>query len=200
MPNKRTLQKKATKQKIFAAAVQLTKEHGFNQISIKQIVSTAHVSTGTFYLYFKSKQDIISQIYYENLNQTMQALLAELKTRPGSHPLHNLNQLLNAEFKFAANMGVEITTRAFIANLDANLQSPGNHFKQRTFTDGLRTELHEAILAKEISASDEDRLFLEIETMVRGMMLSWCFANGRFDIQATGTQLINDFFTNNQAN
>ncbi|USS92938.1 TetR/AcrR family transcriptional regulator [Fructilactobacillus ixorae] len=192
MVNKRTQQKLATQQKIFTAAVQLTKEHGFTHISIKDIVTAAHVSTGTFYLYFKSKQDLISQVYYDHLNQTMQTLLTQLASQSMS-PLTKLQTLVAAEFEFAATMGVEITTRAFIANLDANLTAPGNHFQRRTFTTGLQAELHAAIAAHEIKRSDEATLFLELETMVRGLMLSWCFANGSFAIQTTGKQMLHDF-------
>lgn len=181
----RTEQKIQTKQKIFDAAVTLINENGYRNVSIKDIVNKAAVSTGTFYVHFKSKQDIVSQSYYENLNQFMRK-----NTPPTTDSaIDQLLTLLDLEFQFAESTGVELTTLAFITNLDTNLSQPGSHFSKRTFTANIRLQIQRAVIDGIIKLPSENLFFLQLESLVRGVMVSWCFANGTFGITDTGHEM-----------
>lgn len=50
---------------LLAAARYLFIEQGIHNTSIDAIVKQANVAKGTFYLYFKNKEDILSEIIYE---------------------------------------------------------------------------------------------------------------------------------------
>lgn len=52
-----------TKKNIYNAAIELIDRQGFKKTTISQISKKAGVSVGTFYLYFKSKDDIFSEKY-----------------------------------------------------------------------------------------------------------------------------------------
>ena len=52
-------QKQETKEKILASAVRLISQRGVKNTSIRDITNEAGVATGTFYLYFTSKEDVI---------------------------------------------------------------------------------------------------------------------------------------------
>lgn len=53
------------RQEIVNAAISLLSEKGYYKTSIKDISDMAHMSSGTFYLYYKSKDDLILDIYHE---------------------------------------------------------------------------------------------------------------------------------------
>ncbi len=62
-----------TRKKILKAAKALIAEKGFEDTSIDDIVKKAGVSTGSFYTYFKKKEDVV-----EELNKTDFYRLAEI--------------------------------------------------------------------------------------------------------------------------
>ena len=57
--NNRQLAALETKRKLMEAAQKLICEKGLNDTSVEQITETAGVSKGTFYTYFKKKEDIV---------------------------------------------------------------------------------------------------------------------------------------------
>ena len=86
------------KDRLFNAAVKVFSEKGFWKAKVSDIVKEANVAQGTFYLYFKSKNDclkkILSTLYYEtieNLYETVEKhsdiydILKYLFSRINSH-------------------------------------------------------------------------------------------------------------------
>lgn len=61
MENKLTRKEQAqiTKKNIYTAAISLIESKGFENVSIEDITTKANTAKGTFYIYFKSKQDLI---------------------------------------------------------------------------------------------------------------------------------------------
>ena len=185
----RAQQKQQTRLTIFNAAVALFKQKGYEQVTIAEIASDAKVSVGIFYVHFKTKQDIVSISYYEGLNAFMVEEYG--KCPPDYQAIEKLEYLLNLEFQFADQAGVELTTLAFVANLTQALTDSTAHFNKRTFTRYLQEAVVE--LTEMISvAMSPDFVFKELESAVRGMMATWCFARGTFDIRQDGKYLIQD--------
>ena len=70
---KRKLQAEQTKDKLFFAADALLSEKKYEDITIRDIISKAGVSIGTFYHYFPTKLDVfyetyrVADYYFENV-------------------------------------------------------------------------------------------------------------------------------------
>jgi AcrR family transcriptional regulator len=58
----RTRRFEATHQRIYAVAIELFQEHGFEQVSIGQIAAGAAVSVPTFYAHFPSKEHLVMRV------------------------------------------------------------------------------------------------------------------------------------------
>jgi len=54
-----------TREKLIRAAVELFAKKGFEKTTVDEIVAKAGVAKGTFYLYFKSKDDLIKELAFE---------------------------------------------------------------------------------------------------------------------------------------
>lgn len=54
-----------TREKLVAAAIELFARKGFDKTTVDEIVAEAGVAKGTFYLYFKSKDDLIRELAFE---------------------------------------------------------------------------------------------------------------------------------------
>lgn len=68
---------KSVKNKIVTAAWQLFYEKGFNDTTVDEIIERSHTSKGSFYYYFKSKDELLNSLsdvldeYYEELELQM---------------------------------------------------------------------------------------------------------------------------------
>ncbi len=51
-----------TREKIVSAAIELFAKKGFDKTTVDEIVNRAGVAKGTFYLYFKSKDDLVKEV------------------------------------------------------------------------------------------------------------------------------------------
>ena len=60
---KRQIQAQNTKEKIYRIGVELMEKKGLNNITVEEICKAAGVSIGSFYNCFKSKDEILNEIY-----------------------------------------------------------------------------------------------------------------------------------------
>lgn len=65
----RKRQAEQTKRKIFETAVSLIKEKGYGSITISEICTVAGVAKGSFYVHYKSKEDIVRESYYADMGE-----------------------------------------------------------------------------------------------------------------------------------
>ena len=56
-------------EKIFKTAVSLITEKGYDNVSVNEICTTAGVAKGTFYVHYKSKEDIVRESYYLDMGE-----------------------------------------------------------------------------------------------------------------------------------
>lgn len=66
------------REKIIAASIELFEQNGFSETSIQDIVDALGVTKGTFYYYFKSKEELLMDIhlrYIEGLLREQQRII-----------------------------------------------------------------------------------------------------------------------------
>jgi AcrR family transcriptional regulator len=69
------------KERIVATSIQLFDKKGFTGTSIKEIVEELNVTKGTFYYYFKSKEELLKDIhltYIDDLIEQQKAILEDV--------------------------------------------------------------------------------------------------------------------------
>ena len=73
-----------TQKKILSVGMELINQKGFNNLGLKEILSAANIPKGSFYYYFKSKEDfglqVIRQYSAESLNLLRKYLTDKQKT------------------------------------------------------------------------------------------------------------------------
>lgn len=166
-----------TKQKIMTAAKSLISEKGFEHISIDEIAKKAGVSTGSFYTYFKRKEDVV-----EALNQTDFYRLAEIVNAMADKDiLQRLRCYCKGFLKGIEDIGIEICRQWTRNNLSpTNMLLGGEETtKYRYDVRAMQSVLAEGVRRGELAHTlpvEDLALFLNAE--LYGLMIAWCMTDG----------------------
>lgn len=175
-----------TRKKIIGAAKALIAEKGFEDTSIDDIVKKAGVSTGSFYTYFKKKEDVV-----EELNRTDFYRLAEIVN--GMEDKGVLDRLRYYGRHFLGDIeetGIEICRQWTRNNLSPNNMPLGEEEMTKYQYDyrAIRSILKEAVNREELKADlPLNDLALFINAQLYGLMVAWCMTDG----EVKGSEKIN---------
>jgi AcrR family transcriptional regulator len=136
-PNKRQLQAAATRERMLNAAREVFEERGYRAATVGAITAAADTAHGTFYLYFKNKDDAFAQV--------MTAVARQLRDAQPSEP--GLDRW----------EGIEAALRGF---LDVFVQHPG---LWRALLEGMLLSQTIEQMWLEIRARFVDRLAMGLE-------------------------------------
>ncbi len=166
-----------TRKKILEAARKAILEKGFDKVSVSDIAKEAGVATGSFYTYFKKKEDII-----EELNKTDFSRLAEIVNQmKGKSVIEKLDNYCRVFMKAVERSGLEICRqwlRNHIASASTSLENSGITKYQGDIL-AMKSVLNEAIRQGQLREDTpvEELAFL-INSQLYGFMLIWCMTDG----------------------
>lgn len=186
----RKKQAEETKRKIFETAVSLIKEKGYNNITISEICKIAGVAKGSFYVHYKSKEDIVRESYYTDMSEYIQKRYnAFIDANAKATYDERIIYFMNLELEFSEYAGYEVTCLAYALNLGTCFPGPSEHIAKRSFSQILYREIQSKI-AQNPSDLSADEIFCYLESFVRGLMATWCFSNNSFSIVEYGKKYI----------
>lgn len=181
-PSARELKSANQRKKIMDAAVGLFRQHGFEAVGVRDITEAAGVSTGTFYHYFSSKQDVFNAVHVQ-ARPNFPLVFEELSQNPSSAAAlkeflaKNLTQQILRD-------GLEFTChRMFVirkhSSKDSAMYQGCLKLVEMAQQKG---ELNEQLPAQTIL----DHLLI----VQRGVVYEWCVSNGEFDLKQRMEQSI----------
>ena len=177
----------AVKERIFSTAASLVKEKGYDNVTVSEICTRAGIAKGSFYLHYRSKEDIIRESYYTDLGSYIEGRYAAyLREFPHSSGKQRVLRFLQLELEFAEQAGYELTCLAYSLNLGACVPGPSEHMQRRSFSRILYQEITSNLETTETGRSAAD-IFTYLESAVRGVMATWCFSNHAFHMEDAGT-------------
>ena len=137
-----------------------------------------------------SKEDIIRESYYSDLGEYIERRYAAfLDEHPESTGGQRILRFLQLELEFAEYAGYELTCLAYSLNLAACVPGPSEHQQKRLFSRTLYQEIaaHMDEAKTDLSAAD---VFTYLESVVRGIMATWCFSNHGFHMEDAGAEYL----------
>ena len=167
-----------TRKKILEAARKAILEKGFDKVSVSDIAKEAGVATGSFYTYFKKKEDII-----EELNKTDFSRLAEIVNQmKGKSVIEKLDNYCRVFMKAVERSGLEICRqwlRNHIASSEVSEESSEVSKYQGDFL-AMQSVLNEAVKQGQLKTDTPvDELAFLINSQLYGFMLIWCMTDGK---------------------
>lgn len=92
--------------RILMAAEALINKSGLEAVSIHRVAKQAKVATGTIYLYFKDKDELMAELHERNLRLFAEAFLADVNTAQSLQECHS-RLWLNALHYHQENVNVQ---------------------------------------------------------------------------------------------
>lgn len=181
---KRADNARQTRAKLLETADRLIVKNGYEGVSVDSIVKESGIAKGTFYNYFKRKEDLIFA-----LSQQRFAHVTEHSLIPEADAYTNIRDYLVDFMTVIANSRVELT-RQWIRYVSASSENEDKWaFDVASLDRLLRVLIANHLLA---SKTPHERLARTLLTQMYGIILTWCIAPERLD----PVQTISDFCDN----
>lgn len=184
------------KEKLMNTAVCLWKENGYDNISIPMICKECGVTKGSFYHYYKSKDDVLLSYFKVLENPMMVDLLAAIVVEP--RYIEKIWLFMEFYTKIAIELGPEL-----IKTLIQSDMKQGTNlfpFVARETADDVNRYSSYSVLVKifrkgqkcgEIrSDKSADDLMEMVEAAFTGLLLYWSVAGNKFNILERQKELL----------
>ena len=177
--NKRQQAAQETKRKLITAGLELIKESGFDAINVEDITKKAGVAKGTFYIYFKRKEDIVLDISRVPFGE----IAEELTCMENMELIEKLTYYFRRFMECVESCGINVCRQWTKDVLDPN-NVPKNKDGQKWLYDVemLKNILENAVYNKELAQNTPVELLTHIIiSQLYGMMTCWCMSDGKFE-------------------
>ncbi len=189
--NKLTDRKKramATARKINKTALKLFYRDGFDRVTVDEICESAGVSKGSFYVYFKSKEQVIVDVYSKT-DETYDAYVAN-DLASITNPVEKLWLLGRKGLSYTSEMGAEIIQVTYRARLTFDKKGTAYRSENRSIYKIVKSLVEEAqaggYLRNDFSSEEIAWMILRC---VGGITHDWCLVKGGFDLVSEGEKV-----------
>ncbi len=168
-----------TRKKIIQTAEMLLKKNGFNALCVEDITKTAGVAKGTFYVYFKHKEDIVAEIcrgYFKKIEENLSSM--------NDVDIIEKLSLYYKEFMSAVELyGINICREWIRGAIDPNTAPDKTDVTKWEYdTVMLKNILTDAVKNHELKADTPVELVTHLlVSQLYGMMTCWCMSDGSFE-------------------
>lgn len=177
--NKRQQSAQNTRKKLIQAALKLLKEKGLNAINVEEITKEAGVAKGTFYIYFKRKEDII----LEYSRAPFSEIANELKNKQDTNLIDKLTHYFYRFMECVEFHGINICREWIKDVIDPNnIRNSQDGGKWEYDFEMLKEILATAVQNNELKKDTPIELLTHlIISQLYGMMTCWCMSDGKFE-------------------
>lgn len=164
-----------TRAKVLNSTLELFREKGYANTTIRDVCSSAGVSIGTFYNYFQNKEDVFSDIF-KSADDYFRDVVA--KKIIGKSTAQKVEDYFKYYAKLNCDSGIEIMKILYNSDNTWFIQIRP---MQRVLEEILLEGQEKGEILSDISAIDITT-FLFI--LARGCCYSWCILNGSYDLES----------------
>lgn len=184
---KQKLNRIENKSKILEATVQLLKEKGVENVTVRNVCAKAGIAVGTFYYYFKNKDDLMFYFVSEGFYD------ANLKSSE-----NNITSRIIELYMTLINHYLELGlpfVKSFYSNnnsaLSAYMTETDGKFMTNSIMAKSEDEMEKAYnLGLIIEGTDLHMVCNDLCTIVKGSVFEWCLCNGSMDIETVVSRII----------
>ncbi len=165
-----------TRRKIMEASEKLIASRGFDNVTVDEITAEAGVSKGSFYTYFKRKEDVVGEIAHEHF-ETVRARSDELE----SGVCDKIAAFLTESMKYIVKSGVKLAQQWLKCGMEPELTTDVSNkfaYDMRVVREILEAAVKSGELAPETPAETIARL---VTAEYYGAVTCWSLTDGTLD-------------------
>lgn len=165
-----------TRRKIMEASEKLIASRGFDNVTVDEITAEAGVSKGSFYTYFKRKEDVVGEIAHEHF-ETVRARSDELE----SGVCDKIAAFLTESMKYIVKSGVKLAQQWLKCGMEPELTTDVSNkfaYDMRVVREILEAAVKSGELAPETPAEPIARL---VTAEYYGAVACWSLTDGTLD-------------------
>lgn len=179
----RQVKSKETKEKIFKAAVELIKKHGFEYLTIKNICQTAKISNGTFFHYFKTKDELLAYYLSEGYNK----YLVSIKDKNTSDDFkERIIEIYLFYARHCEETGIDFISNYYSTKNKALCKRKSVESNVSEYTSIISRTVVDLCDAQEAGYIQQDLsptiVAADICLLVKGIIFEWCLMDGDLDL------------------
>lgn len=169
----------ATRKKLIETSNRLISEKGFDAVSVEDITNACGVAKGTFYTYFKRKEDVVQELSFVKFSE----IADHVREMDGTF----FDKLSYYAVHFSAcieESGVKLAQQWTKNVIDPNSQNESNRFSKlafdiKTLTLIFENSIENGELSENIPAND----FVDfLIAQLYGQMVCWCMSDGVYSL------------------
>ena len=177
----RQLQAEETRNKIYNTAYNLMKKKGFGSITIEDISKKAGVSVGAFYHYFKSKDDILYEVYKRADDYFRDNVMTKLKS---TNSIDQIVEYFQYYAKFAEQTNIGFTIHLY--SIENKFFLIKGRLMQTLLEDIIRKGQENGEISSDRTPEEiVDLLFI----IARGVIFDWGLKDGSYKLEEKMTEL-----------
>ncbi len=171
---KRQIAAQETRCKLILASELLIRERGFENVSVEDIAKQAGVAKGSFYTYFKRKEDIVAEIANNKF------VIAEERAKAAETVKGRIAAFLTESMEYIVDTGLNICQQ-WLKNVVEPEDAQGKD-KLRYDTEVIRAALKDSVDRGELAPNTPvDALASEIAAFYYGVVAVWAITDGKSD-------------------
>ncbi len=169
-----------SRKKIIDGVVNLIKREGIDAVSVRSVCKEAGIGTGTFYYYFKNKDELLLSFIMEESFDGFKLHTPIEKIADRITELYAI--LVNKYLSFGRDFMQHFYTPSNTA-LSAYMCEQNGSFQEGTIMMRCENELMAAVEQGILPLdSDAHQMSVDICAMVKGAIFEYCLTDDRFDI------------------
>ena len=175
-----------TRNRIYKSAEELFAKNGFNDVSIDDIVKLANVAKGSFYVYFKSKDELIAILISDYIKRVDTEYEAYLKTLPIEMPIGDVFLSLVGKIAdvITNTIGHENMKNLYKAYLSKDVRTDAlvdyNRELYVIFKAILSKGMNQRVFHSDLPVEELSKHFV---AAFRGLTLEWCIRYPDFNLK-----------------
>ena len=184
---RRETQRQETRQSIYDAAMDLFTRKGFTRVSVDEICEKVGISKGTFYYYFRSKDQVLLEEFHK-IEQLQEEWLERLSKKHRS-PSLILVEFTGLCFAHLKGLGVKTLKVIYCKEIDPTAKKPKRDPADQPLYTIVERLIEEGQEKGEMRADIKARSMAALWVRCyRGTAYEWCLRNGRFDLVEAGDE------------
>lgn len=182
----RAEQSALTKDRIIQTGLALLKEEGYENLTVRNICERAEISTGSFYHFYKTKDDLMSEFLHrteweddmENADDIVEYIIHGYVSLIDVYETLGMNFV--SSYYTATNQSFNVYTREVGGYVSDYIRKH------------LMTARDQGYIRDDVSI---DKIIYGVQTLVIGNVFQWCVVKGATDIRMDLDRMLRDYLT-----